>query len=122
MQRTVAEFLQRGYLEPHIEKLRQSLKIRAEALMTALDKYLADIATWTEPEGGLFSWCLLPETIDTWALFDDALKAGVVYIPGGAFSVNGNHKNTMHLNFSRVAPEKFDEGIKRLSQVIRKKI
>jgi 2-aminoadipate transaminase len=66
IQRTVAEFLQRGYLEPHIEKLRQSLKIRAEALMTALDKYLADIATWTEPEGGLFSWCVLPETVDTW--------------------------------------------------------
>jgi 2-aminoadipate transaminase len=122
IQRTVAECLHRGCLEPHIEKLRHSLKVRAEALMTALDKHLSDIATWTVPEGGLFSWCVLPEDVDTWELFDDALQAGVVYIPGGAFSVNGGHKNTMRLNFSRVAPEKFDEGIKRLSDVIRKHI
>ena len=38
MQRTVAEFLQRDYLEPHLENLRLSLKRRADALMTALDK------------------------------------------------------------------------------------
>ena len=48
-------------------------------------------------------------------MFDAALKQGVVYLPGGAFSVKRQHTNTMRLNFSRVEPEKFDEGIKRLS-------
>jgi len=121
-QRAVAEFLQRGYLEPHLEQLTQAHKKRYQALTEALEKHLSDIASWTLPEGGIFSWLTLPQQLDTWELFDDALANGVVYIPGGAFSVNGKHQNAMRLNFSRVQPQQFDDALSRLSNVIRNKI
>lgn len=122
IQRIVHEFLSRDLLEAHLEQLNTAHKARAEALMTALDKYLSDIATWTIPQGGLFSWCELPEQINTRDTLQDALKSGVAYIPGGAFAVHGGKNNTMRLNFSRVTPDKFDEGVKRLGAVIRNRL
>ncbi|MEL7433710.1 MAG: PLP-dependent aminotransferase family protein, partial [Chloroflexota bacterium] len=122
MQRVVAEFLQRGYLDARLAKLRDSLRLRANALMNALDTHLGDIATWTVPEGGLFSWCTLPQEVNTWDVFDTALESGVVFVPGGAFAVDGGYENTMRLNFSNVAPADFDPAIERLSQAIRQHI
>ncbi len=118
LQRATGDFLQRGYLETHLEQLNASHQRRADALMQALTTHLGDIATWTTPEGGLFSWCVLPESLDTWVLLDDAIEAGVVYIPGGAFAVDGGKRHTMRLNFSNVAPEQFDDGLRRLRRVI----
>ena len=65
MQRSVHEFLQRGWLTPHLEALNEANGLRREALLGALDNCLGDIATWTEPEGGIFVWVTLPEHLDT---------------------------------------------------------
>jgi len=119
IQRTVHEFLSRGYLDAHLTQLNDSIRHRAECLMTALEAHLGDIATWTVPEGGLFSWVTLPETIDTWSRLPEAIENNVVYIPGAAFAVDGGKGNTMRLNFSNVAPDAFDEGIERIAQVIK---
>jgi len=122
VQRAVAEYLDRGYLEPHLEALNTANCERATVLFKALETHLGDIATWTEPEGGLFVWCTLPEEIDTWDMFEDAMRNKVIYIPGTAFSVHGGHKNTMRLNFSNVTPAKIEEGISRLNEVIRERL
>ncbi|MEQ8672666.1 MAG: PLP-dependent aminotransferase family protein [Aggregatilineales bacterium] len=118
IQRTVAEFLSRGLLPAHLEQLNQNNLERRNLLLAGLDKYFADIAQWTTPQGGLFVWMTLPEHIDTWAMFDDALAHNVAYIPGGAFSVNKGHKNTLRLNFSKLAPEQLHEAVRRLYQVV----
>ncbi len=118
MQRAVHEYLSRDLLAPHLSALNATLRERCETMMTALDEYLGDIATWTKPDGGLFVWLTLPEHIDTSRMFDEAIKRRVAYIPGSAFAVNGGYRNTMRLNFSAVPPEKIREGVARLAQVI----
>lgn len=117
-QRTVAEFLQRGYLPEHLTQLNAEHEKRANKLMDALNNHLADIASWVVPEGGLFTWLTLPPHINTWDILQNAIDAGVVYIPGGAFALDGSKTNTMRLNFSKVATNKVEEGIARLSEVI----
>jgi 2-aminoadipate transaminase len=119
-QRTVHEFLSRGLLDAHLQQLNAEHQIRANALMNALDTHLADIAAWTQPEGGLFAWAELPEELNTWEMLPEAIANGVVYIPGGAFATHGGKLNCLRLNFSNVKPEKFDEGLRRLRQVIQK--
>ena len=88
-------------------------------MLAALDDHLRDLAVWTKPQGGLFIWVTLPENLDTMDMFHDALEQKVIYIPGGAFAVEGGHANTMRLNFSNVKPTAIQEGIKRLALVIR---
>jgi len=122
IQRTVAEFLTRGLLEPHLEDLARMNRERCACMQESLEKTLGDVATWTEPEGGLFIWVTLPEEMDTMALFHDALEQTVIYIPGGAFAVVGGHENTMRLNFSNVTLEDIEEGIQRLAGVIRRSL
>jgi len=122
MQRTVSEFLERGYLDPHIAKLTSANRERFHAIDQALETHLGDIASWTRPQGGLFTWVTLPEQIDTWEMFDSALERKVAYIPGSAFAVQGGHANSMRLNFSSATPEQIKEAISRLSEVVRERV
>lgn len=117
-QRTVAEFLHNNHLPQHIAQLNAEHQTRCNALMSALDNHLADCASWVVPEGGLFTWLTLAPHINTWDMLQAAIDAGIVYIPGGAFALDGGKTNTMRLNFSKVKPNKFEEGIARLSNVI----
>ncbi len=74
--------------------------------------------SWTRPEGGLFLFLTLPEGFDTVALYDRALAAGVAYVAGSFFFVDGSHRNTMRLNFSFLDASRMEAGIKLLAEVI----
>ena len=74
--------------------------------------------SWTHPEGGLFLFLTLPEHIDSVALYDKALNAGVAYVAGCFFYTDGSHRNTMRLNFSFLDKSRMEEGIKILAEVL----
>jgi 2-aminoadipate transaminase len=123
IQRSVSLFLERGYMEAHLERLNAENCRRCNALLEALDRHFSDIATWTQPEGGLFAWMTVPNGVDTWEILPEAIENKVVYIPGAAFNVGVNGaRNTMRLNFSNVKPELFDEGVRRLAEVVKKQV
>jgi 2-aminoadipate transaminase len=117
-QRAVAEFLDRGLLEPHLKAITAAHCIRCNTLLEALDEHLGDLAQWSKPDGGVFVWVSLPEQLDTTVMFHQAIERRVAYIPGAVFSVDGSTQNAMRLNFSNVQPEAIREGIGRLSEVI----
>ncbi|MFQ5629686.1 MAG: aminotransferase class I/II-fold pyridoxal phosphate-dependent enzyme, partial [bacterium] len=120
IQRAVADFLANDMLDSHLEKLNRINRQRKNTLMAALESEFADLcATWTKPEGGLFAWVTLPESYDTWKLFESAVAKNVAYIPGGAFAIEGGSQNTMRLNFSNATDENIREAVQRLAQVIR---
>jgi 2-aminoadipate transaminase len=119
IQRLVEEFLRRGLLERHLERLNETHGKRYQAMLEALDEHLGSLATWTRPKGGLFVWVTLRQDIDTWEMFKPAVDRKVAYIPGGAFAVQGGHNNTMRLCFSNQKPDTIREGVARLAEVIR---
>lgn len=118
IQRVVTEYLMAGKLEDHLERLRSANGERCEAALSALQQELGDVATWTRPEGGLFVWVTFDESVDTWDLFKHAIERKVAFIPGGAFSVNDRHANTMRLNFANLPGEQIREGIARIADCL----
>ena len=96
--------------------------MKKSAMIAALEKYMPEGVTWTNPEGGLFLWVRLPEQMSADDMFQDALKENVAYVIGSAFHSDGSGKNTMRLNFSFASPEKIDEGIKRLAAAVKKRL
>jgi DNA-binding transcriptional MocR family regulator len=60
----------------------------------------------------------LGDGIDTAALVPDAVAAGVAYVPGTPFFVDGSGANTMRLTFAKENDERIREGIKRLAGVL----
>jgi len=60
--------------------------------------------------------------LDAKVIFDDALIKNVAFVPGAPFFAEGGGHNTMRLNFSNAKPEMINEGIGRLSEVIKNHI
>lgn len=96
---------------------------RRDAMLAALEEYFPPEATWTHPEGGLFIWVTLPEYVDTGSMLAEALDSGVTYVPGDSFYPNASGgKNCMRINFSYESPENLTEAIRRLAEVIERRL
>ncbi len=113
-----AEFMGSGALDRNLEKTIVEYRRRRDLMVSLLEKYMPEGVRWTYPEGGLFLWLTLPEGIDTVALYDEALAAGVAYVAGSFFYTDGSHRNTMRLNFSFIDESKMEPGIRLLTGVI----
>lgn len=116
-----AEFCRRGYIWKHIENVRAIYHKKRDLMLKSLDLYMPDVPglRWTKPQGGLFLWLILPESVDAEKLFPVAVENNVAYVIGSAFHCDGSGKNTMRLNFSFSSEEQIDEGVKRLAKVIK---
>jgi 2-aminoadipate transaminase len=114
-----AEFLRRGGLEPHLALLRSEYHTRMRAMQASLEKHFSGLATWTNPQGGFFLWLTFGEHVDTSKLFDAAVRNGVAFIPGRAFSVTGQFGNALRLCFASQTPERTELGISRLAEALR---
>lgn len=121
-QRQIALFLEEYDFKGHIESLKKVYKERRDLMMSSIKKYFPDVVEYTYPEGGLFTWVILPEGIDTDQMMVKAVEKGVAYVPGGSFFPNGGHKNTMRINYSNMPNDKIVEGIKILGKVIEEEI
>lgn len=116
------KFIRDGYLKNYLDLVRKNYRIKKDAMLNSLEKYFPDETSWTKPQGGMFVWAKVPEYIDTDVLFKEAIQEKVAYVIGSAFYPYGEDKCHMRLNFSLNTPEKIEEGIKRLGNLIKKKI
>lgn len=115
----VAEFLRRGNLVPHLERLQSEYLRRMKGMHSSLQRHLSAEATWTNPQGGFFLWLTLGEHIDTSKLFERAVQNGVAFIPGSAFSVTGQFGNALRLCFASQTPERTELGLSRLARTLK---
>ena len=118
------DICQRGILKPHIKKIRRVYKKRRDTMLEAMTEFWPEECQWTDPEGGLFLWARVPESIDTDIfLREKVLQEKVAYVPGINFFPNADGGNTaMRLNFSYAKPDLIVEGIKRLGIALKKEL
>jgi DNA-binding transcriptional MocR family regulator len=118
-QMEVASFLQQYNIEEHIEKIKDVYRKRRDLMMKTIEEEFPEGVKYTYPEGGLFTWVVLPEHINARDLAVKALEKNVAFVPGGSFFPNGGNENTFRLNYSNMDEERIVEGIKRLGAVIK---
>jgi 2-aminoadipate transaminase len=116
----VAHEVARGNcLDEHVQKIQNACRERRDVMLEALQEYFPSEVTCTRPEGGLFLWVTLPPEMDSRALFHEALKQNVAFVPGDSFfPPNGPREGGsryFRLNFSSARPEQIREGIRQLS-------
>ncbi len=122
-QRVIAEYFLNYPWKIHLNRLVGLYRERRNAMVDALKEFLPTEASWTNPQGGLFLWAKLPDYVDTTEMLAEAInEAKVSYVPGRAFFADRSGKNCMRLNFSYPDAEEIHEGVKRLSQVVKRKI
>jgi 2-aminoadipate transaminase len=121
---TLNQMLVSAYLRDYdwkgqIETYRGLYSERCQAMLAALEQYMPEGLSWTRPEGGFFVWVTLPKGVDTYPLLRKAIDAGVVFIPGAAFTHADGPSNKLRLAFSAVPPEAIAEGVRRLAPVLK---
>jgi 2-aminoadipate transaminase len=109
---------QDGFLDRHVQTIRQVYRERRDVMLGALDSYFPTDCDWTHPQGGLFLWATLPATLRASDVLPDAIAEKVAFVPGDSFFATGGGHNTMRLNFSNATPEKIQEGMSRLGRVL----
>ena len=121
IQHMAARYILEHGLDEHLEEIREVYRVKKEAMVNALAKYMpADAGIrWTNPDGGLFIFLWLPEGMDAAELLPAAIEKKVAYVPGASTYVDGGGQNTLRLAYSLVSPETIDEGIKRLADVFK---
>jgi len=114
----VSEYLRNYDWQGQIRTYRSLYQERCAALLAALEEFMPEGVGWTRPAGGFFVWLTLPEGIDSYPLLHKGIDAGVVFVPGAAFSAAEGPSNKLRLAFSAVPPAALREGVKRLAPVL----
>lgn len=117
LQYALAEFLERGYLRRHLLDAQRTYSARRDALAEALAGLPADVSCEL-PRFGLALWIALPDSIDADAVFDAALRRGVLVTPGSLCAAAGQARNGLRAVFCAEPPERLLEGGRRLVQAI----
>ena len=123
-QHLAARYFNECSIEDHLKQLRVVYRGKRDAMVAALERHMPtdEGIIWTHPDGGLFLWVSLPEELDTDEMFPHTLEHKVAYVPGKAFFVDGTGHNTMRLSFSVSTEAEINEGIRRLSAVVREEL
>jgi len=122
-QREISVFMDKYDLDKHVEKIKTVYRKRRDLMMDSMKKYFPEGVTWTHPTGGLFTWVVVPEHIDTKMLMEKSLETiKVAFVPGASFFPNGGVHNTMRVNFSTMPDDLIVEGIKRLGTLLNEEI
>jgi DNA-binding transcriptional MocR family regulator len=115
----VYEACRRGVLDRQLPVLRRHYANKRDVMQAALKRDLGELATWPKPAGGFFLWLTLPPSVDADRILPHAIDAGVIYVAGEAFYVDGTVHNTLRLSFSAPTPERIEIGVSRLARVLR---
>jgi 2-aminoadipate transaminase len=65
----------------------------------------------------MFFWLKCNKKIDTFDLYQKAVKSGLSFSPGKPFFVGKESNNYLRLNFTAISEEKIIQGIKKLSDI-----
>ncbi len=116
----VWEFIRQGRFEPNLERVRNELKARRDAMLAALEAHAPAGASWSTPEGGYFVWLDLPG-VDIAELARRGEEEGVAVVTGPGFFPLGSGLGTSsaRLAYSYETPERIGEGVERLLGLLR---
>lgn len=120
-QRVLYEYLCDYNIDDHIKEIRDAYKASRDYMVEMIKKYMPSEIKYTEPDGGMFLWMTVPDSINVSELLEKAGEENVAFVPGVPFYANRDEdpNNTMRLNYTNSSFEDIEKGIKALAKVIK---
>lgn len=116
-----SEYMDRYDMDAHVAEIRNLYRTKCDHMLACLDREMPDYVTYTRPEGGLFLWCTLPDSIDSGAFVKKAVEKNVFVVPGTAFNCDETRgSQSFRLNYSMPSMEEIEKGIRILADIIKK--
>jgi 2-aminoadipate transaminase len=116
-QMIVAEFFGKNF-DKHVPALTAVLKDKLDCMVEAVEREFGTSAEMWRPEGGIFLWLKLPDSVDVRKLVKPAGDAGILFNPGPEWVCNPEPaKSYMRLCFALASKEVIRDGVAALAQV-----
>ncbi|WP_072385159.1 PLP-dependent aminotransferase family protein [Hyphomicrobium sp. CS1BSMeth3] len=116
-QMVIAEYCE-AHFDNHVVKLRKTLKRKLDAMVEAVGANFGTAAEFDYPDGGIFLWIKLPDSVDTAKLFQAASKEGVTLNPGAEWSVDPAYgQSRLRLCFANPTEQTIREGVAKLAEI-----
>ena len=115
----VAEFLDRGYYDTHLQALQRALDQRYTACLAALDELMPDGVKWTTPGGGPTLWLEIPASIDLAALEAHLARRNVVISNKSAAFLGDPHLHGFRIAYAWLAEHEMRSALTILADALR---
>lgn len=97
-QMAIAEYLATGGVDRHLRKLRRTFKDLVRRMIRAIGEHFPGGTRVTRPAGGYVLWIELPEAVDSFRLYHEALAESISLIPGPLFSASQRYGNCLRVS------------------------
>ncbi len=116
-QMVIAEYCE-AHFDNHVVALRKTLKRKLDVLVEAVGANFGTAAEFDYPEGGIFLWIKLPDSVDTAKLFQAASKESVSLNPGAEWSIDPAYgKSRLRLCFANPTEQTIRDGVAKLAEI-----
>lgn len=117
-QKICYRFLTEQDMDAHLAGLAAVYRRKSTLMLDAFDRCFDSRVTRTEPDGGLFVWCTLPEGCDSQPFAASAAEAGVLVVPGAGFMTDPETiSRSFRLNYSTPSDEAILRGMEILGRL-----
>lgn len=115
----VAEFLERGYYDTHLQALQRALDTRYAACLTALDELMPEGVRWTRPGGGPTLWLEIPRAIDLPGLEAHLLRRGVQVTNSSAAFLGPSHLHGFRISYAYLSEHEMRSALTIVADALR---
>jgi DNA-binding transcriptional MocR family regulator len=115
-QYAIADFLAAGGYDKHLRRIRRMYAQQRDWMLEAVARYFPSETRMSSPQGGFVLWLELPPKVDSIALYEDALQAGITFAPGPVFSARQKYRNFIRLNYAYWSPA-VDQAVQTLGHL-----
>ncbi|HEX3766319.1 MAG TPA: PLP-dependent aminotransferase family protein [Kofleriaceae bacterium] len=115
----VAEFLDRGYYDTHLQSVQRALDVRYAACLAALDELMPDGVRWTRPGGGPTLWLELPRTVGYAAIEAYLAERGVHVSNASAAYVGEPHLHGFRISYAYLPEHQMRAALTILAEGLR---
>jgi DNA-binding transcriptional MocR family regulator len=120
--RVMAEFVSRGMLDRHIEKILPVYRSKRDVAAAAMTEHCGSYVSFDIPDGGFYLWLQVSDEVAWEKVQLTAGASGLAFRPGERFmneATRADAGNYLRLSFSHVGEHELERGIAALGQAIR---
>ncbi|HWB94846.1 MAG TPA: PLP-dependent aminotransferase family protein [Puia sp.] len=117
-QRAIAHFLGIGRYEYHLKKLRKALHTQCLRYLQGILQYFPPGTKVSRPQGGFVLWIELDQQLNTYRLYQEAVKHNVSVAPGQLFSAQGQFGNCLRISYARPWDAEVEEGLRIVGKLV----
>jgi DNA-binding transcriptional MocR family regulator len=116
-QLALAGYLEKGGLDKHLRKLRQTLALQQATFAQAVGHYFPEGTRATRPLGGYFLWVELPPQANALDIHRKALALGISVAPGPIFSATRAFGHCLRLNYGHTWDALSEQAMQTLGRL-----